>query len=82
MSNAPTLITLTDSQFQALLDRGHGWARSKIPRPQIGLEANDEDWRLFLFQWDRYKSTIGTEQSDTAQELLSARTPDLEKRFF
>ena len=82
MSNVPTFITLTDAQFQALLNRGHVSAGSKIPRPQIGLEVNDEDWRLFLFQWDRYKSTTWTAQSDTAQELLSACPPELEKRLF
>ena len=82
MPETPNLITLTDEQFQALLTRGHGPARLSVSRPQIGLDANDEDWRLFKFQWDRYKSTAGLTQNDTSQELLSACSSELEKRLF
>ena len=84
MANAPTLITLTDAQFQALLARGNGPgpARVSIPRPQIGLDATDEDWRLFKFQWDRYKTSAGLITANTAQELLSACSSELEKRLF
>ena len=82
MTNAPNLITLTDAQFQALLTRGHGPSRSTIPRPQIGLDANDEDWRLFKLQWDRYTSSAGLTQDGITQELLSACSPELEKRLF
>ena len=82
MANAPTLITLTDAQFQALLTRGQGPAKSNIPRPQIGLDATDEDWRLFKFQWDRYKSAAGLAGDGVTQELLSACSSELEKRLF
>ena len=52
----PVLITLTDVQFRNLLTREGSSNAPRVCRPTVSLDASDEDWRLFLFQWERYKA--------------------------
>ena len=81
----PVLITLTDSQFRALLTRDNNshTSTTRACRPTVALDASDEDWRLFLFQWERYKTTAGLSGEQVIrQELLSACSSDLERQLF
>ena len=80
-SNSASLITLTQEQFQALLSSREPQA-PKVCRPTIGLDASEEDWRLFSFQWGRYKSSTRLTSAQAAEQLLSACSPELERRLF
>ena len=52
-------------------------------RPSIQPDTTDEDWRLFLFQWERYKNQCKlTSVSAIRDELLSTCSQDLEKQLF
>ena len=83
-ASGPVLITLTQEQFATLLQgRQSSPAITKPARPSISLDASDEDWRLFLFQWGRYKDITGTESEHALRnELLSSCSPELEKQLF
>ena len=79
----PTLITLTDVQFRALLTRDISSNTPRACRPTVSLDASDEDWRLFLFQWERYNTASNlTGDQVIRHELLSACSPDLERQLF
>ena len=84
------LITLTQEQLQMLLnsrsseDPDSSTRRTQRPsRPSIQPDTTDEDWRLFLFQWERYKNQCKlTSVSAIRDELLSTCSQDLEKQLF
>ena len=79
----PVLITLTDVQFRNLLTRESSSNAPRVCRPTVSLDASDEDWRLFLFQWERYKAAAALTKDETVRhELLSACSPDLERQLF
>ena len=81
----PVLITLTEAQFNILLARGnpHSTNTTKVLRPTVTLDASDEDWRLFLFQWNRFKTATGISSDESIRnELLSTCSPELEKQLF
>ena len=74
-------ITLTQEQFDTLLASRETQA-PRAPRPTIGLDASEEDWRLFIFQWGRYKNSARLTPTAAADQLLSACSPELERRLF
>ena len=52
-------------------------------RPSIQPDTTDEDWRLFLFQWQRYKNQCQLKSTSAIRdELLSTCSQDLEKQLF
>ena len=82
------LITLTQEQLQHLLnphdtDLSNSVRTQRPTRPSIQTDTTDEDWRLFIFQWQRYKSQCRlTAPSAIRDELLSTCSQDLERQLF
>ena len=80
-SHRTATITLTQEQFDNLLASREPQA-PRTPRPTIGLDASEEDWRLFTFQWRRYKTSTRFTPTAAVDQLLSACSPELERRLF
>ena len=84
------LITLTQEQLQMLLSArtsehpdSSAFRPQRPSRPSIQPDTTDEDWRLFLFQWQRYKNQCQLKSSSAIRdELLSTCSQDLEKQLF
>ena len=80
-SHRNATVTLTQEQFDALL-ASRDVPAPRTPRPSISLDASEEDWRLFTFQWTRYKNSTRLTPTAAADQLLSACSAELERRLF
>ena len=80
-SNRNLNVTLTQEQFDNLLASRDSQA-PRATRPTIGLDSSEEDWRLFNFQWGRYKTSARLTPTAAADQLLSSCSPELERRLF
>ena len=80
-SNRNLNVTLTQEQFDNLLASRDSQA-PRATRPTIGLDSSEEDWRLFKFQWGRYKASARLAPTAAADQLLSSCSPELERRLF
>jgi hypothetical protein len=54
--------------------RGNGGGRSwleKLPRPTISAGSNQQDFKFFIEQWNRYKRASGDDNADKLRKHVN-----------